>query len=111
MRRDLSAADLEEEAQVLCVSAGSAAQHPEVAAAVEVGQPGGEDNVEEANEEEQTVSANNTSSDAATAGEHLRGKNLEHYWAWLRNEKPTGKGAAARKKAVEKLLSFLDSLE
>jgi hypothetical protein len=41
----------------------------------------------------------------------LRGPEMRGFWAWLRADRPTGKGQAARKKAVERLLSFHETLE
>ena len=46
-----------------------------------------------------------------TAWQYLRGEEMRGFWTWVRSDRPTGKGQAARKKAVERLLSFLDALE
>ena len=43
--------------------------------------------------------------------QHLRGKELAGFWGWLRGERPSGKGQAARKKSLDRLLSFLETLE
>lgn len=43
--------------------------------------------------------------------QYLRSEEMGDFWGWLRSDRPAGRGQAARKKALERLLSFLDTLE
>ena len=43
--------------------------------------------------------------------QYLRSEEMGDFWGWLRSDRPAGRGQAARKKTLERLLSFLDTLE
>ena len=46
-----------------------------------------------------------------SVGQQLRGTEMAGFWSWLRSDQPKGRGAASKKKSVDRLQSFVDALE
>ena len=46
-----------------------------------------------------------------SVGQQLRGTEMAGFWSWLRSDQPKGRGAAAKKKSIDRLQSFVDALE